>query len=105
MSITISIDPPGYRDDNIPKELLPGIDPVIAFYGDCVGIAIVKRDLEGNHLSFMIIIEDDGWWGECHGGNIDSYWLPEMAECLREAHRWLISNAKFIKNDGWEAKR
>lgn len=105
MAIIISIEPPGYREPNIRKELIAGINPVMAFYGDCIGVAIVKRDPNGKHLAFIILVEDDGWWGESHGGNIDSYWLPEMIEALQEAHRWLKANAKFFKNNGWEAKR
>lgn len=105
MSITISIEPPGYREPDVRKDLV-GIKPVMAFYGDCLGVAIIKTDPNELKLSFVMLVEDDGSWGELCGGACDSYWLPEMVEALQAAHHWVKANARRCKDRlGWEAKR
>jgi hypothetical protein len=100
MSITTKTEPPRHTIQ---------YTPIMSFYGDCMGVALVKRFLRGNldqHLSFVMIYEDDGDWYESKGDGIDSYWLPEMIEALQEAYRWLKANARKSKDGlGWESKK
>jgi hypothetical protein len=106
MSITVAIEPPGYRKPNVKAALEIGYAPVMAFYGDCMGVALVNRDPAQLHLSFVMLYEDDGWWYESKGNPIDSHWMPEMIEVLQEAHRWVKAHARKSKDGcGWEAKK
>lgn len=110
MTITVAIEPPGYRAPNVKSVLEIQGTPIMAFYGDCMGVALVNKALTDNqdrlNLAFVMLYEDDGWWYESKGGGADSYWLPEMIEVLQEAHRWMKAHARKSKDGcGWEAKK
>jgi hypothetical protein len=113
MSITVAVEPPGYREPNVKSALQITSAPVMGFYGECVGLVLAKRcgcgipcKCDNGHLTFIIMLcEDDGWWYE-NKGQVDSYWLPEMIEALQEAHRWLKAHARKSKDGlGWESKK
>jgi hypothetical protein len=117
MSITVAIEPPGYREPNVRSKLeIENITSVVmGFYGDCMGVVLVNRVCDcvhapcmcnNKHLKFVMLYEDDGWWYENKGVPTDSYWLPEMIEALQEAHRWLKAHARKSKDGlGWESKK
>lgn len=100
MPITVAAVPPKYLIES----------PVMTFYGECMGVALVKKYRRGDqdrYLSFSMLYEEDGCWYEMKDrSGIDSYWLPEMIEALQEAHRWLKAHARKSKDGlGWESKK
>lgn len=83
---------------------LISMDILVAFYGDCFGVALVKSKVTPGHISFVILVEDDGSWNVASGGQYDSYWLPELIDVMKEAHRWLKNNAKKTEW-GWDISK
>ena len=101
MQIITSKIAPGYK-----SELIVTGSLVMAFFGECMGVALVKTDPSQLKLSFIILVENDGAWNEFHGHQIDSYWLPEMIDIFNAASGWLKINARKSKDGcGWEAKK
>jgi len=98
MKIITSRNPPGTYD-GVPDTLDNSVDPVMAFYGNCMGVAIVYRGENDFHYVCIILTHDDGHWTPSRG-RLSSHWLPELIEVLTEAKRWLNKNAKRNKY-GW----
>ena len=68
------------------------------FLGECFGVGLKKRNIGENdaHVSFTILVEDDGYWFP-HRDFASSYWLPDLVEAINAAQAWV---EKHCKKDG-----
>lgn len=76
-------------------------DCVVTFRGECQGVGLQKRGPDDNHVCFIILTEDDGYWfvTKWPEQGTSSYWLPELIDCLEQAKDWLHRNAE--KDGPW----
>lgn len=63
------------------------------FLGDCLGVALLPRGENDNHITINILIEDDGGW--FIGGSVDcsSVWIDDLIDQLNKANEWMNKNA------------
>ena len=66
--------------------------------GACFGWAIVKPYEDSDHLSFVLIVEDDGDWmvPSHYGGHGHTCWLPDVLKTLDQAIQWCEDHAAPI---------
>lgn len=77
-----------YREIDAPDEHL--------FLGVCLGIALVPRGSNDNHICFKLLAEDDGNWGVLSSWP-SSFWLSDLQNELVAAQKWMEDNAEKEK--------
>ena len=65
------------------------------FLGTCEGIALVPRSKTDNHICFIILTEDDGYWYfGTNSYSTSSFWLDDLQIEIGKAKKWMEQNAE-----------
>lgn len=74
---------------DLPSGQQEELDYIKAFFGECYGIAL---GVDGERVSFYILVEDDGQWFVSQHGGGSTFWLPDLQRSIEEAREWLDKN-------------
>ena len=61
--------------------------------GDCLGIALLPRGNNDNHICLQLIGEDDGNWSVTTN-SFSSFWVEDLQRVVNHAIDWLENNAE-----------
>lgn len=75
---------------------------VRTFRGSCFGVGLKRRGPLDNHVMFVILVEDDGYWNVSRNSSGSSYWMPELIECFNAAKHWMETNCDRPDHWGWK---
>lgn len=63
------------------------------FLGKCLGVGLAERYPGDPHIVVYIFFHDDGEWVE-RDMRFSSHWLPDLAEQIKLATKWMKKNAE-----------
>lgn len=72
----------------------------VDFKGDCMGVRLVKRDPNDNHICVQYLVEDDESWYVSHNCGYSTAWCDEAALVMKKAMKWMKSNCVPDVYDG-----
>ncbi|KKN26951.1 hypothetical protein LCGC14_0869470 [marine sediment metagenome] len=50
--------------------------------GECLGIELVKRSDDDEHICIQLLIEDDGNWFNL-GNSFSSFWIEDLVDVIK----------------------
>ena len=72
------------------------------FLGVCFGVGLKRRSLNDRHVTFALLVEDDGNWFVSKYGGGSSFWMSEVIDEFNEAYGWMVKNCDLDASGfGW----
>lgn len=84
MKITVKFRPNKRKKIDVPEKHL--------FLGDCLGVALVPRGKDDNHICMLILTEDDEEWSTI-STDFSSDWFSDLTTQIKRAKKWMKNNA------------